>query len=133
VRDRRLHQVAGAVELVVPGEVAEPGPGRADLVVGVEVAVLALRGLDQADDLVAGVRALPADGLEPLVDVGVGEPAPAPLALLAAGRQPEVVQVAGVLQPAGAVGDQLLAVQAPPVGPQAAVDRGLYSVEAHRL
>ena len=49
---RRLDQVAEAVQLVAPGQVLVLAPGRDDLDVGVQVAVLALGPLDQADDLV---------------------------------------------------------------------------------
>ena len=78
--DRRLDQVTDAVQLVAPLEVAVRSPAR-HLHVAVEVAIGSLSGRDHGDDLVgraarpgsASAAELPADRLEPLVDVGVEE------------------------------------------------------------
>ena len=79
-RHGRLDQVARAVHLVAPGQ---PGVPRlaADLEVGVQVAVGALRLLEQGGDLggeggelgTLSVGQFPADGLQRLVDVRVHE------------------------------------------------------------
>ena len=51
-RDRGLHEVAEAVQLVAPRQVAVRRPAADDLDVGVQVAVRALRRRDEPDDLV---------------------------------------------------------------------------------
>ena len=79
--DRRLDQMADVVQLVAPGQVAIRLAAADHLDVAVDVAVGSLGGRDEPDDLVGlarqlGVRSaaeLPADRLEPLVDVGVEE------------------------------------------------------------
>ena len=130
VGDRCLDQVARAVELVIPREVREVLRRLGDLEVGVEVAVLLLGRRDEPDALVGEprqllgrrARQLPAERLEPLVEVGVGVPHPHELAVLLARRHPEVVEVPRLLQAAGAIEQQPLVVQALPVCPDAAAD-----------
>jgi hypothetical protein len=110
---------------MAPGEVGVGGPSGHDLDVAVEVAVGTLGRGHQPDGLVGGRRQgrvrgppeLPADRLQPLVDVGVkeGEDGPGgvgrgPVAPVGAGGQPEVVQGPGALQLVEAVGDGVLAL-----------------------
>ena len=72
-----LRKMPGHVQLVAPFEVAELASRQVGLVVRVEVAVLALRPGDELDGrfgqgakrLIRSLVELPADGLEPLVDV----------------------------------------------------------------
>jgi len=78
-RNRRLDEVAGAVELVAPAQVPPTVDRVVELVPGVEVAVAALRGAEQlgrvVDERLQRVRpARPGRGLERLVDVRVSEP-----------------------------------------------------------
>ena len=98
--DRRLDQVAGAVELVTLLEI-RPAPGRVgDPAPGVQVAVGLLGGLDELDsvggELLELGRALapelPRERLEPLVDVRVAEDHAASLALEPSRRDAEVVE-----------------------------------------
>jgi hypothetical protein len=139
----RLDQMAGAVELVAPGEVGvRPPPGH-DLDVAVEVAVGTLGGGHQPDRLVGGrlkgrVRGppeLPARRLQPLVDVGVqeregrprgvgGGPVAAAVPGLGPGGQPEVVEGPGPPQLVEAVGEGVLAVDPLALGQEAAGEPG---------
>jgi hypothetical protein len=130
VGDRGLGQVAGAIELVVPGEVGEARPGPSHLVVGVQVAAFLLCGLDQRDRVVRAPRQilrrlageLPAQRLEPLVDVGVHEHHPAELGVRPPRRRAQVLEVAGLLEPVLAVEQQPFAVEPLAVGPEAGPD-----------
>ena len=123
--DGRLDQMADAVELVTPGHVAVRMAAADDLDEGVDVAVVALGPGDGRDRLVrrgrevgvASPAELPADGLEPLVDVRVQERerlvehhADGPVRTRRAGREPEVVQGAGLRQLLEPVRDRALAV-----------------------
>ena len=142
--DRRLDQVAGRVELVPPLEVGELPATLRHLEVGVQVAVVALcrgdefhDGFGQADERRIGpLGDLPADRLEPLVDIGIeeGEGLPGVIATAGVaafggrcrvprrGRQPKVPEVAGGLELGGSVRDRHVVVEALPVGPEAPRD-----------
>jgi hypothetical protein len=141
VRHRRLDEVPGAVELVPIAQVAPALALALDREVAVEVAVLALRGLQHADRGVdhrldprplgvarAGQR--PARRLQPLVDVGVVELAADIGAVPRAGDAAEVVEAAGLLQVLELPGDRLLAVGANARRPDRIVERD--GVDRHR-
>jgi hypothetical protein len=131
--DGGLHEVAVAVQLVVPGEVGVPLlAGVAQLVDAVEVSVLLLRRGDGRGDVLheapqLGVVLAPqleGHGLEPLKDVRVLEDHAAGLALGGPGGDPEVRQRAGGLEllvpRAQGVAPVALLTQAP----ESAVDAG---------
>ena len=137
-RDRGLDEMADVVQLVAPGQVPVGLAAGDDLDVAVDVAVGSLGGRDETDDLVGrarqlGVRSateLPADRLEPLVDVGVEERvddaeglAEGLIRARLAGGQPQVREVADAVELGVAVADRALAVRPRPVGPQPAVQR----------
>jgi hypothetical protein len=125
-RDRGLDQVPGAVQLVALVEVLPALLGVHSLDPGVEVAVLVLGLAEQRDGVVdppapaavAGAVRLPPDGLEHLVDVGVGEPQAAELAGPRIAEAAKVVEVAARLQPLDAVIDRRGAVQCLPAAEQ---------------
>ena len=104
--DRGLYQVAGAVELVTLLQVAPAPRGVDDLAPAVQVAVRLLRGGDELDGVGIQPRELvrrlapelPAEGLEPLVDVRVAEDHAAPFAGRTAGGDAQVVERAGTLE-----------------------------------
>ena len=133
--DRRLDEMPEGVQLVAPGQVRVLASGRDDLDIRVQVTVLALGTLDQADDLVRGSGQdpvpfppeLPADGLEPLVHVGVEEREDDPgrlaeraIPAMGAGRQRQVRQVPGEAQLLEPVRDRALPVRAQALRPEAA-------------
>ena len=137
--DGGLDQVAGAVELVTPGQLDKALAGEVHLEVGVEVAVLGLRGLEQPDrrgqellqpGLALGVEVRvgqrPGQGLEPLVEVAVEEGQRAHVVRpgVLPGRELEVQEVAGLVQPVPPGRDADLAVDAAPLRPQPAGDAG---------
>jgi hypothetical protein len=139
-RHGRLDEVAEAVELVPPLEILVGRAAPDDLDEAVEVPVRPLGRGHHTDRLVGrggqvrvGPAAqFPADGFEPLVDVGVeeGEGGSArvgqcPVVAVQAGGQPQVVQRAGVPQPREAVRDRRLAVDPLPVGEEAVDDGDL--------
>ena len=125
VRDARLDEVAGAVELVVVAQVRE-ALLVAELVRRVEVAVGPLRAGEEAD---GGVR-LRGDarvlaraeavrrGLERLVHVGVGEDVALVAARLPGGRALEVLDRPHLAQLAEEVRHRRLAVRPLPRGPE---------------
>jgi hypothetical protein len=127
---RGLEEVARAVELVALGEVGPALVRLGNLVVGVEVAVLALGRRDQLDRLVHR-RAEPVAGLarplvgrrvEPLVDVRVHEDGAAVAPRGSAGRDPKVLQVARGLEHPQAVRERRLAIDRLSPRPEAALD-----------
>src|SRR5690625_2230290 len=128
-----LTQAAGAVQLVVVGEV-RPAASLPQLLVvdGVEIAALVLSGGDPSGDAalqlqqlrVAGAADLVGGRLEPLVQVGVGEDQRGDLAVLGAGGDVQVAQHAGVLEPLVAAVDGAGAVGLEPLAPEAAGDGG---------
>ena len=138
--DRRLEEMAVAVQLVAPGQVAVLGPGSQDLHEGVEVAIRPLGGHDEPDGLIGHLAdggiprsaELPASPLEPLVDVRVEEgkrlvehEPESPIAV--AGRrgtrgEREVVQGAGAPELLVTGGDGPLAIGRQPVRPEAPRD-----------
>jgi hypothetical protein len=143
--DRGLDQVADAVQLMAPLQVAVLGAPGEDLDERVEVAVRPLGLRDEVDreiglrSQLVGLRPaeLPSRRLEPLVDVGIeereGRPEHQPEGLVAAGcpgGQSEVVEVAGPVELGEPVGDRPLAVPAEPLRPEPARDRGV--AEAQR-
>ena len=143
--DRRLDEVADVVQLVAPGQVAIGLAAADHLDVAVDVPVGSLGGRDEPDDLVGlarhlGIRSateLPADRLEPLVDVGVEERvddaerlAEGQVPARLAGRHPQVGEVAHPVELRVAVADRALAIRPGAVGPQPAVQRHVR--RAHR-
>lgn len=121
----RLDQVAVAVQLVAPFEVAVAGLPAGAAEGGVEVAVGFLGGGDRLGDRV-GAGACPGHRFEQLVDVGVGElPSPP----LLHGRA-EVAGPADAFHPVAAVVEGGGGVDLPAPGPEAAGDPDL--VEAER-
>ncbi len=140
--DGRLDQVADAVQLVTPGHVAVRTAAADDLDERVEVAVVTLGLGDGRDRLVrrgrkvgfASPAELPADRLEPLVDVRIEERerlvehhADGPVRTRRAGREPEVVQGAGLRQLLEPVGDRALAI-----APQALLPEPVREADARR-
>ena len=117
VRDRRLDQVARAVELVGHRGIGEAAAFLDDLDVGVHVAVGLLRRRDQLDARgekalllgIAAVGPLPADRLEHLVEVRVAELRQLVGGLRVAGRDAEVLDRAALLEHLHPVGDRHLA------------------------
>lgn len=106
MRDGRLEEVARAVQLVHPVEIRPLLVRFDERVVGVEVAVVLLCGLDHRDGLVdalaevgilAGRQEI-GGRLYPLVHVGVVEHASAELAVYLAGGDPKVVDPPGFLE-----------------------------------
>ena len=131
VRDRGLEQVARTVELVPLGEVG-PAPARLrHLVVGVQVAVLALRGADDVDDgrhvgqepVTRDAGVLVGGRLDPLVHVRVHEDRALVAAGGPAGGDAEVLEVPRRLEHPVAVGQGGVTVGRLPPGPQTALDR----------
>ena len=124
----RLDEVPEAVELVALDE-AVPAALAAALDPRVQVAVVLLRAAQQVDGRlgergpagVAGAPGLPADGLEHLVDVRVGEPVAAERAVGVPDEPAEVVQVPRRLEVLDAVVERRLAVEALPVAEQGAL------------
>ncbi len=141
--DRRLEQVAGAVQLVAPLQVVEGPVGCRQLDVGVEVAVRPLgrghqldRRVGQPGELGVGPAAeLPADGLEPLVDVGVQERVDVAAVAAKAGVGAavadglEVREVAGARELGVAVAQRLGPVAGHPLAPEAAAQPHPVAVE----
>ena len=143
--DRRLDEMADAVQLVAELQVAVFAPRRQDLDERVEVAVVSLRRGDEVDRLVGHGRdavvprppELPAHALEPLVDVRVEErerpvehdPERAVAPGRGPGREPEVLEVAGLDQLLEGVRQRPLAVRTQPLGPEAAGDRHVLPAE----
>ena len=136
--NRRLDQVAGAVHLVAVLQLGV-ALGRLDhLVVGVEVAVVALRGEEEFGRLgdeveqvvVADPPGLPGHRLELLVEVGVGEPRTAELDLAGAAGEPEVVEVARLFELLQAERNAGVAVDLLPAGQRPAGE--LHVVHAER-
>src|SRR6185369_4793689 len=129
--DSSLDEMADAVELVTPLQVAVLVARGQDLDERVEVAVRALGGLDEPDRLVGHrldprVRRppqLPAGALEPLVDVGVEErerlvehdPERAVAVARELCREAEVLERAGGLELLEPGGDRRLAVDPGPL------------------
>jgi hypothetical protein len=117
--DGALDQVTEAVELMALHEIQPPALGLHALDPGVQVAVGVLDVTEQRHGLIderappgfAGAPGLPADRLEHLVDVGVGEP----VALERLGRRlaqaPEVREIARRLELADRVADRRRAVE----------------------
>lgn len=114
LRHGRLDEVSGDVVLVAVRQVAVALLVLPDLDDGVDVAVLRLgpadhlghRQLVREQLLVAGTCVLPGRGLEPLVDVGVGEDPPFRLALRESPGDVEVAEVSRLVQPVEATGDR---------------------------
>ena len=133
-RDGCLHQVPERVELVTPLEVGELLPRLAHLEVAVQVPVVALRCGQEVDDGICSGREvavrpltqLPADGLEPLVHVGVEEWEGRPTVITAAavravdesGSQPEIPQIAGPLELGACVRDRDPPAHVPALRPE---------------
>ena len=138
-RDGGLDQVAGAVQLVALLEVPPALLGVHALDPGVQVAVVLLGRPQQSDRVVeerappgvAGATGLPADRLEHLVEVGVGEPQAAELGgRRRVGDAAEVVEVAARLEPGDAVVDRRGPVELLPGAQESvAVKRGGAVVE----
>ena len=143
-RDRRLDQVPDAVQLVAELEILVLPAGRDDLDERVQVAVVALRGLDRLDRLVGHPRdvrvrsaaELPGDALQPLVDVRVEERErpvehdPDGLVVAAGARgEAHVHEVAELDQLVEHVRQRPLAVHAQAVGPEPAGDRHVLAAE----
>ena len=144
--DRRLDEVAEAVQLVAPCEVVVLRSAGEDLDEGVEVAVRPLGRSDEPDGLV-GHRAdpvvrfatqLPAGRLEPLVDVGVEErerraehqtERPIPMPAIAAPAASRKLCEVPALRAARSRGDRSLAVRRQPVGPEPAGDADIRAGE----
>ena len=138
--DRRLEEMAVAVQLVAPRQVAVFGAWSQDLDEGVDVPVGPLRGGHQVDGLVRHradpvvplATQLPPGGFEPLVDVRVQErerlvehqaERPVPLTpIRRAGGQLEVVERSRASQLLETGGDRALAVRLQPVRPEPAGD-----------
>jgi len=124
--DRRLKEMAGAVQLVAVIEI-EPALIRLDHgVIAIQLAIGLLRCDDQADDLLGhalqvGVRAvaqLPGQCFQPLVDRLIGEIAPGIGAGHPSGSQPEVRQIARPLQHGVTMSEADLAIGQPLPGPE---------------
>lgn len=135
----RLHEIAVAVQLVAPFEVAVAGLLTRAAEGGVEVAVRLLSrcdGLGERGDL--GVQrgagalpgGLPCHGFEQLVDVGVGELAAPPVPVdPALGGGPEVAGPADAFHPVAAVSECGGRVDVAASGPEASGDPDLVETE----
>jgi hypothetical protein len=136
-RDAGLDQVTSAVEFVAHLEIGPTPYGVDELAPRVQVAVGLLSRADEVDRL-ARERLelrrrlppeLPGDRLEPLVDVGVAEHHPPPLALDTPGGDAEVVERPGALEFLGTEKKRELPVHPLAVREQPAQDPHLGRVE----
>ena len=131
VRDRGLEQVAGAVELVVVAQIGPAPVGADDLVERIQVPVGSLGTREQVDHLVDvaadGRVVLLGEhvrrGLQPLVEVGVGEPQAPVRARDAPGGDRDVVEHTAVDQLAVPVRQRLVPVHGTGARPEAVLDR----------
>jgi hypothetical protein len=137
-RHRRLDEVAVAVQLVPVLQVAVAHARSLVAEAGVEVAVRLLGGRDQPGQLddrpLGGVGArpagLPAERLQQLVDLGVGElPAAAVGERAPVGGHAEVLHPARPRHPGSAVVDDHLAAELLPVRPEARLQPDLADAE----
>jgi hypothetical protein len=119
VGHRRFDQVARAVLLVAERQVGVAGREAVDAVVGVQVAVGALHGLDQVDGLRSQVAPTGhAGGLDPLVQVGVGEVHRSTIGRDSPHQSPEVVEHSLLLEPIEHDNERVVAELCLPAAPE---------------
>ncbi len=142
--DRGLHEMADAVELVPPGEVAVWHSPADDLDVAVEVAVRSLRGSHNGDRLVRSrgqicvlaPAELPTDRLEPLVHIGVEEGkceargvSQGPIVAGGTGREAKISQRSAAVELVESVRDRVSPVDLQALRPEAVDDLQLRRLE----
>ncbi len=126
MRHSRLKHVAGAIKLVPVAKVGPAFSGLLDREIAVEVAVGLLRRGEQTDDIVqllferrigvGGNRV--GGGLEGFIEVRIHENRPAKAVCRAAARQPDVLDIASLLQLLQAEGNAGYAVRLAPRRPE---------------